>query len=405
VPSTDTSTQRPYISAGFPFPNAGNVEPDQTISFTIANRQTTVTPASIQLFVNNVNVTGSITTTNNAAGCVVNYAPPSYYPIGSNTTVRVVFTDSGSVSQTNQWQFSVVNIPTIPSISALAGSGANRGFNVHVSKATNSASPALFPNSSARAQNHLANLIIDPNTSQPFFNEAGGPSGNGRYAETNAINYNQATGFDPSGLAGDVNFPFVAQTLDGSYTNDPDFISLEAIAYAQLSPGIYKWGVRSDDGFRLTFGAASNPTNLVVSEFEGGRDDGTPTESEFIIQTAGLYPFRLLYYEGTGFASLELYSVNRTSGQAILLNNLTNGAAIVTFRDVPITILNPAHAGNTTTFSFLTQAGRTHAVEYKNALTNGIWQVLQTVGGNGSLTNITDNTASGASRYYRISTQ
>src|SRR6185503_12852854 len=71
VPSTDTSTQRPYISAGFPFPNAGNVEPDQTISFTIANRQTTVTPASIQLFVNNVNVTGSITTTNNAAGCVV----------------------------------------------------------------------------------------------------------------------------------------------------------------------------------------------------------------------------------------------------------------------------------------------------------------------------------------------
>ena len=53
----------------------------------------------------------------------------------------------------------------------------------------------------------------------------------------------------------------------------------------------------------------------------------------------------------------------------------------------------------------LTQAGRTHTVEYKNALTNGAWQVLQLVGGNGALTNITDNTATGASRYYRVSTQ
>src|SRR5439155_3489436 len=125
---------------------------------------------------------------------------------------------------------------------------------------------------------------------------------------------------------GDVNFPYVAQTVDGYYTNDPNFISLEAVAYAQLSAGLYRWAVRSDDGFRLTFGTAANPTNLTVGEFNGGRSDANPSEFEFIIQTAGLYPFRLIYYEGTGFANCELYSINRTTGTQILLNDLANVA-------------------------------------------------------------------------------
>lgn len=402
VPSTDTATQRPYLSAGFPFPNAANVEPDQEISFTIANRQTSVT--NIQLSVNGVSA--AFTATANAAGTAVSHVPTNLYPLGGNSTVQVIFTDSADVKQTNQWQFAVANLPVIPPGYALPpGSAMNRGLNLHVAKATNSAAPALFPNTLARAQNHLANLINDPNTGLPFYNEAGGPGGNGRYAETNAINYNQAIGFADSGLPGDLNFPYVAQSLAGSYTDDPNYVSLEAIAYAQLSPGIYKWGVRSDDGFRLTFGTGANPTNLMVAEYEGPRSDAVPSEFEFVVQTNGIYPFRLLYFEGDGFASLELYSVNRANGQQILINDLSNGSALQTFRDVPVVILNPAHTGNTSTFSFLTQAGRTHTVEYKNALTNGPWQTLQIIGGDGSTTNITDNTATGPSRFYRVSTQ
>src|SRR5207244_3903522 len=61
VPATNTATLRPYISAGFPFPGAGGVAPDQLISFTIANRQTTVVPGSIQLFLDGGNVTSGIT--------------------------------------------------------------------------------------------------------------------------------------------------------------------------------------------------------------------------------------------------------------------------------------------------------------------------------------------------------
>jgi hypothetical protein len=406
VPSTDASTMRPYLATGFPFPNVANVSPDQKITVTIANRQTTVTTSSIQLFVNSVNVTGGITTSSNAAGTTVSYTPTAYYPPGSNSTVSIVFTDSGSVTQTNNWQFSVANVPTIPASFALATVGANRGFNLHIAKAPNEAPTSQFPPSSARAEAHLANLIINTNTGLPWTNEAGGPLGNGRYAETNVINYNQVIEFGSAGTFGnDALLPYIPPTLDGSYTNDPNNFSLESIAYAQLSPGIYRWAVRSDDGFRLTFGTGTNPTNLLVGSFEGGRSDATPSEFEFIIQTNGLYPFRLLYYEGTGFANVELYSINRTTGVPALINDLTNGAAIVTYREVPVVLLNPAHSGNTSTFSFITQAGRTHTVEYKNALTNGPWQTLTVVNGTGATTNITDATANLASRFYRVSTQ
>jgi hypothetical protein len=406
VPTSITSTQRPYLSAGFPYPGAANIEPDQTLSFTIANRETMVTPGTIQLYVNNANVSGSITTSNNNAGCVVTYVPTSYYPSGGTSTVSVVYTDSGSVTQTNTWQFTVANVTVIPPAYALAsGSGLNRGFNVRVAKATNSATLALLPLTAARVDSHLANLIIDPNTSLPFYNEAGGPGGDGRYAEINTINYNQVIEFGSSGITNDALFPYVAPTLTGSYTNDPNFISLEAIAYAQLNPGIYKWAVRSDDGFQLAFGTGTNPTNLIVGNFDGGRGDGTPSEFEFIVQTAGLYPFRLVYYEGDGFATCELYSINRNNGEVVLINDPANVAAVATYRNAPVVILNPKHTGNTTTFNFVTQAGRTHTIEYKNALTNGPWVPLQTITGNGATTNITDATASGPRRFYRVNTQ
>jgi hypothetical protein len=143
----------------------------------------------------------------------------------------------------------------------------------------------------------------------------------------------------------------------------------------------------------------------MVGEYNGGRSDAVPSEYEFIVQTAGLYPFRLVYYEGDGFANCELYSINRATGQTILINDLANGAAVQTFRDLPVVILNPAHSGNTTTFNFLTQAGCTHTVQYKNDLTNGAWTTLQTVAGNGAVTNITDSAATGPRRFYRVSTQ
>ena len=52
--NTNTAALHPYLASGFPYPNVGGVQPDQNISFVIANATTTnsVLPGSIQLFLN-----------------------------------------------------------------------------------------------------------------------------------------------------------------------------------------------------------------------------------------------------------------------------------------------------------------------------------------------------------------
>jgi hypothetical protein len=400
VPITNTAVQRPYLSAGGPFPSQTGVAPDAPMSFTIANRQTAVVPASIQLFLNGTNVTGGIATSTHNAGTVVSYIPSPYYLIGQANTATVIYSDTGGVPQTNTWQFTVANLTVVPADYAVATASA-RGFNLNIAKAPNEAPGAQFPASSARAEAHLAGLITNTLTSLPWINEASPGT-----TQLQVINFDQV-GFDGGSIPGDTLYPFVPASLTGSYTNDPNYMSLAASGFALLTPGIYKWGVRSDDGFRLTTGAQANPTNLVLGDYEGPRGAGGTSEFEFVITNAGYYPIRLLHYEGTGFASVEFYSVNRTTGEVILINNPTNAAAVQVFTAsaaAPVTLLNPARTGTTTTFSFQTQAGRTHNVQYKDLLTDAVWQPLQTITGAGNITNITDSTA-GPTRFYRVGTQ
>ncbi len=120
IPAANTNTILPYISAGSPAPGIRMVAPDPLVTFTIANGQTAVVPASIQLFLNNSNVSAGLTLSNNSAGTLASFQPVGKVPFNSTNTLRVVFND-GSISQTNQWQFTVSDIPSIASASAVPG--------------------------------------------------------------------------------------------------------------------------------------------------------------------------------------------------------------------------------------------------------------------------------------------
>lgn len=91
-----------------------------------------------------------------------------------------------------------------------------------------------------------------------------------------------------------------------------------------------------------------------------------------------------------------------------LKTNLSTGisfAARIEATAVPeLRIVNFQHSGNTTTFSFPTQAGQTHIVQYKDNLNDAAWQTLEIIYGNGDTANITDATATGPTRFYRVST-
>ncbi|MCX6896712.1 MAG: Ig-like domain-containing protein [Verrucomicrobia bacterium] len=412
VPVSNTATQRPYISAGYPFPGAGGVMPDQSISFTIANRQTTNVVASTKLYVNGADVSGSLVFSNNAAGTVVTYTPAALYPLNASATVRAVFTDTAGVIQTNDWQFNVANILVVSPAYALAsGSGVNSGFNLHLVKYPDTwpgnATPA--PLSSGWAEAVLAGNIVNTNTGLPYPADL-----NTNFAEPNFINYQLCGVPSPDGytFTNPVAFPNVPL---GGYspcanTNGPGSFALSAVMYVQLNAGLHQWAVRSDDGFRLAVGNAPVPTNTLIMDWEGGRGAQTPSVFYFVTQTNGLYPMRLLYYQGGFGASVELYSTDRATGESILINDLGNANSIKAYRATTaagagVILLNPQHSGSTGTFSFVTQAGKTHTVQYKNALTDASWQQLTVVAGSGAGTNITDNTASGGTRFYRVSTQ
>jgi hypothetical protein len=398
VPFTTASTLRPYITAGFPFPGVTGISPDQqTITFTIANRQTSVSPGTIQLFLNTNNVTSGLVLSNNAAGTVVTYAPTDLLPAGTNTA-QAIFRDD-SVSQTNQWQFVVRTLQVLPpAYAAEPGSGASNGFAIHIYKVADTATSTLFT-SIFTGEAELVGAIIDTGTSLPYPNVAGGPRGDGRYLEPGAINYDITGTNNGSTFALKWPFPYVP----AAGTNN--FIAMEAFAYLQLAPGAYTFAVRSDDGFRQTVGPTVCDTNMVLAEYILDRANVTPSNYEFIVKTNGLYPMRLLYWQGQFGGNVEFYSINRTNGVATLINDPGNPSAIKAYPAFKTTLTELGRIGRTNVFTFKSEGCRTHRVEFKNSLTSPTWLFLTNVIGSGAVTTITDTTATNATRFYRVGTQ
>ncbi len=333
---TNSGTLRPYVTSGFPFPSATGVNPLNQIQFTIANRQTSVNPASIQLFINSNNVTGSLAFSNNAAGTVVTYQPvfPNFFPGGANFA-QVIFSD-GTVSQTNSWQFSVETLPVLPTAWAVPLSGSfSRGFFEQIAKGDDSATNIDFMPHVARALSQLAGTLTNSQTGLSYANEA---LNNGTNVEVNEINYAIDSLF--TGIFTPTN-PF--PDIPVGTTNN---VALAANMYALLQPGIYNFSVYSDDGFQFTAMDPANTTNITLGVADFGRAP-TATEFSFIVQTAGLYSMKLIYFKAQlGGGGVELYSV--TNGVNVLLNDPSKpGAVPVYYQSVaPAPVLHIAPSGN-----------------------------------------------------------
>jgi hypothetical protein len=410
LPVTNTAPLRPCITAGYPAPGAANVAPDAAITFTIANRVSAVVPPSIRLFLNGTEVTGSLALSNNAAGTAVHYAPATLLATGSTNTVQTVFSD-GSVWQTNQWDFTVADLPVLPVADALPfGSAVERGFIVQMAKATNSASSSLFPPTIANAEAHLAGQITNPATGQPFFNEAAGPGGAGFFAVTNVIDFRGAgANLPPVGLFTNnvAPFPGVATTLAGSYTNYPFYFALAAVTYLPLTNGVYRFAVLSDDGFQLSIGTTPQSTP-VISSYNGGRgvaDSSNPSVQDFVVPQSGMYPFCLLYFQAGADSVLQWYSINRQTGAASLINNSSDAEAIAAYQLVPVEMVHPNRQGTSFSFGFQAPGAHTNKVQFTQQLANPVWQTLTNFPGLGKQTIVTDALATNVSRFYRVVTE
>ncbi|MFM8357672.1 MAG: hypothetical protein ACKOET_03860, partial [Verrucomicrobiota bacterium] len=93
-----------------------------------------------------------------------------------------------------------------------------------------------------------------------------------------------------------------------------------------LPAGVVRFGVVSDDGYKVA--AAAKPEAATVPlEFNNG---GPASETfDVVVAEAGLYPFRLVWYERGGGAHVEWFTVNRATGARTLVNAAGGVAAYV----------------------------------------------------------------------------
>src|SRR5438132_7258536 len=164
LPTTDPAPQTPFLALASPGVNAQDVPVQPTVQLTILNRTTSVSIGSIQLRFDGANVTTSASITNvtaEGAGATVTYSPPGFLQPNSTHTISLVFSD-GPTTQSNQWSFTVQNLPVIPASFALA-SAPGTNFSIQISKAPNDAANSFdkesFTGSSYTAERHVANKL------------------------------------------------------------------------------------------------------------------------------------------------------------------------------------------------------------------------------------------------------
>jgi len=207
-----------------------------------------------------------------------------------------------------------------------------RGFQVRVHQATTGG--GTLPTTGARAEAQLAGLLPDPATGQPYENLIDTVTytfnADGSYTEPAVIDYEQGGSSVSGGASTGGYIPGIPGTESGT-----DNIALEALTWAELTPGTYTMVVNSDDGFRVYAGkfAADKATAIIVGQYEGGRGASDSTFS-FSVTEAGLYNFRLLWYEGGSGANVSWYLVPGTDvSNKVLLNDTASGG-VASYRTI-----------------------------------------------------------------------
>ena len=122
--------------------------------------------------------------------------------------------------------------------------------------------------------------------------------------------------------------------LNGSSDN----AAAEILFWLELPAGAVTLGCNSDDGFRWQIGGVAPRDRIgaqTLGSFEGTRP-ASDTLMSVLTTKAGLYPARVVWENGSGGSSIELFSVG-SDGRRVLLNDTAHGG-LRTFRTVTGTL-------------------------------------------------------------------
>ncbi len=160
----------------------------------------------------------------------------------------------------------------------------------------------------------------------------------GYFIVEGVINFSDATDpfLDTIGNEGnftpDDKYPAIPGFGNGENLND-DF-AMEILTFLELKEGLNRLGVNSNEGFRFTIGVGTNTKDAFAVQpagavFGGARGGGN-TEWDLEVQEAGIYPVRLIHWDGGGTAAIEFYSM--MGEERILINDSSNVNSIKAYR-------------------------------------------------------------------------
>ena len=101
-------------------------------------------------------------------------------------------------------------------------------------------------------------------------------------------------------------------------------MAVEITTFVEFPEGQVIMGINSKDGFRMDVGYVDDPENAqTAGSFEGARGESDTT---FLIDVrqAGIYPVRIIFYNGNGDPSFEFFTVDE-NGDRTLVNDTDNG--------------------------------------------------------------------------------
>ncbi len=188
----------------------------------------------------------------------------------------------------------------------------------------------------------------------PNVADLSGADASGYYTVTNVVNWNIAPG-------GTVDTFPPADAFPGIGAGNTVNFSEQVLTYIQFpAAGTYLLGVNSDDGFGVT-ASVLNPkdqsTAISLGKYDGDRG-AADSLFQIAVPQAGIYPFRLLYWQAGGGGSVSWFSVvaDSTSTNFVLINDLSTPGALKAYATAKIappyaTAFNATPAG----FSFVIQ--------------------------------------------------
>jgi len=334
---------------------------------TITNGPTLTVAAPIQLKLDYSLVSPPPSISSSAGLTNVTYPGASPLLLASGSHVyTLTYADNLGGIYTNEVVFNV-NYQTLPpAYASPPGSGSHPGF-TYRTVALNQDTTNNIDCTLARAEAQLAGTLIDVSTGMPFTNTATlGPNADGSYNVTTVLNFND-NGTAAGNFPDDVEFP-------GLDAPPYDWFSTEALLNLDLAAGYYRLGVNSDDGFEFRAippqGVSGPP--IVLGVFDHGRG-ASDTLFDFVVQSSGVYSFRLIYFDCQGGASCELFSVtNLTTGDKVLINDPAVANAIKSFLVIPPRITSIVKNGSNVDIQWA-YGNPPFQVQFKNDLSSPTW--------------------------------